>query len=77
MTVFMALPGLSREWQLFAVSGFLGGLTTFSSFSAEVVTSLLDGRGFWAISTVAVHVIGRVARALCGVGTVRLIRSTF
>jgi fluoride exporter len=75
MAVFVAHPGLSREWQLLTVTGFLGGLTTFSSFSAEVVTSLLEGRSFWAISTVAVHVIGSIVMTLCGVGTVRLVRT--
>jgi fluoride exporter len=77
MAIFLANPGLSREWQLLTVTGFLGGLTTFSTFSAEVVTALLEGRSLWAVSTIAAHVTGSVVMTLCGVGTVRLIRNVF
>ena len=42
---FERYPGLPLEWRLFIVTGFLGGLTTFSTFSAEVVTALM--RGLW------------------------------
>jgi hypothetical protein len=40
-----------------------------------VVTAILEGRGVWAISTIAAHVIGSIVMTLCGVGTVRLIRT--
>ncbi len=75
MAVFLAFPALSPLWRLLIVTGFLGGLTTFSTFSAEVVTALLEGRSMWALSTVATHVIGSVVMTLLGVGTVRLVRS--
>lgn len=71
MAVFLALPALSPQWRLLTVTGFLGGLTTFSTFSAEVVTALLQGEGLWALSTVAAHVIGSVVMTLLGVATVR------
>jgi fluoride exporter len=74
MAVFFAYPALSPEWKLLTVTGFLGGLTTFSTFSAEVVTALLEGRSLWALSTIFTHVIGSVVMTLCGVGTVQLIR---
>ncbi len=74
MAIFLAYPALAPEWKLLTVTGFLGGLTTFSTFSAEVVTALLAGRGLWAISTIFTHVIGSVVMTLCGVGTVQLIR---
>ena len=77
MAVFLAFPALSPEWRLLTVTGFLGGLTTFSTFSAEVVTALLEGRSVWALSTVATHVIGSIVMTLCGVGTVRFVRSLF
>ena len=77
MAVFLAFPALSPEWRLLTVTGFLGGLTTFSTFSAEVVTALLEGRSVWALSTVATHVIGSVVMTLCGVGTVRFVLSLF
>ncbi len=74
MAVFLAFPALSPFWRLLIVTGFLGGLTTFSTFSAEVVTALLEGRGVWAMSTVAIHVIGSIVMTLLGVGTVRVVR---
>ncbi|MEO7207148.1 MAG: fluoride efflux transporter CrcB [Steroidobacteraceae bacterium] len=75
MAVFLAFPTLSPQWRLLTVTGFLGGLTTFSTFSAEVVTALLEGRGLWAISTIATHVTGSVIMTLLGVATVRVLRS--
>ena len=75
MAVFLTFPALSPFWRLLIVTGFLGGLTTFSTFSAEVVTALLDGRGVWALSTVATHVVGSIVMTLLGVGTVRVVRS--
>jgi CrcB protein len=75
MAVFISYPTLSPQWRLLTVTGFLGGLTTFSTFSAEVVTALLEGRSLWALSTVGTHVAGSVAMTLLGVGTVRFIRS--
>lgn len=66
-------PGLSPEWRLFAITGFLGGLTTFSTFSAEVVAHLTEGRLVWALSTICVHVLGSVAMTLMGIGTFSLL----
>lgn len=74
MAGFLAVPTLSPEWRLLTVTGFLGGLTTFSTFSAEVVTALLEGRNLWAVSTVATHVVGSVVMTLLGVGTVRMLK---
>jgi CrcB protein len=68
-------PGLPPQWRLFIVTGFMGGLTTFSTFSAEVVTHLTDGRVEWALASVAVHVAGSVGLTLLGIGTVSLLRS--
>ena len=75
IAVFLTFPTLSPQWRLLTVTGFLGGLTTFSTFSAEVVTAILEGRGVWAISTIAAHVVGSIVMTLCGVGTVRLVRT--
>ena len=74
MAVFIAYPDLSPLWRLLIVTGFLGGLTTFSSFSAEVVTALMSGRAAWAIVTIATHVIGSVTMTILGVLSVRLFR---
>jgi CrcB protein len=62
-------PQLPPEWRLLVVTGFLGGLTTFSTFSAEVVTALQQGRLGWAAATVAVHVVGSLLLTLAGLAT--------
>ncbi len=77
MAVFLAFPAMSPQWRLLTVTGFLGGLTTFSTFSAEVVTALLAGEGLWALSTIASHVVGSIVMTLLGVFTVRGLRSLF
>jgi CrcB protein len=74
MAVFMAMPSLPPEWRLLTITGFLGGLTTFSTFSAEVVTALLEDRAMWALSTVATHVVGSIVMTFLGVATVRLLK---
>lgn len=72
---FGSHPGLPPQWRLFIITGFMGGLTTFSTFSAEVASHLTDGRFEWAAATIAVHVAGSVALTLLGIGTVSLFRS--
>ena len=74
MAVFSQMPELPPEWRLFAVTGFLGGLTTFSTFSAEVVMALQAGRLGWAAATVATHVLGSLAATLAGLATVGVLR---
>ncbi len=71
---FALEPALPATWKLLVVTGFLGALTTFSSFSAEVVTLLRDGRTAWALATVAAHVIGSLAMTFAGIGSVALLR---
>jgi len=74
MAVFAAYPKLSPKWRLLTITGFLGGLTTFSSFSAEVAIAILSGRDPWAVWIVCAHVIGSISMTLLGIGTVRLLR---
>ena len=59
---------LAPEWRLLAVTGFLGGLTTFSTFSAEVVHLLMRQQPAWALATAGVHLLGSLA--LTGLGVV-------
>lgn len=70
LAFFSALPGLAPEWRLLVVTGFCGGLTTFSTFSAEIATLLQQGRPSWALASVATHVIGSVLMTLSGIATV-------
>lgn len=70
---FMQFPEISPAWRLFIVTGFLGGLTTFSSFSAEVVVALQNGRPGWALATVATHLLGSLALTAAGFATVTLL----
>ncbi len=74
MAFFAQAESLPPEWRLFIVTGFLGGLTTFSTFSAEVVTALQHGRLGWAAATVGTHVLGSVAMTFAGLATVTLLR---
>jgi len=67
-------PALPPEWRLFLVTGFLGALTTFSTFSAEVVGLLQQGRLGWAAVTVGTHVLGSLAMTLAGLATPMLLR---
>jgi len=65
-------PMLAPEWRLFIVTGFLGGLTTFSSFSAEVMTLMQAGRMLSAFALLSMHVIGGLAMTFLGIATVTL-----
>jgi CrcB protein len=67
--VFQALPQLDPVWRLVLVTGFLGGLTTFSTFSAEVVAMLLEQRYGMALGVAAVHVLGSLALTVLGIKT--------
>ena len=75
IAVFASYTALAPEWQLFVITGFCGGLTTFSTFSAEVVTLLQQGRMLWACAAAAAHLAGSILMTFAGVGTVAWIRS--
>ena len=70
--VFQQLPDLDPVWRLALVTGFLGALTTFSSFSAEVVAMLQQGRYAFAAGTACVHLFGSLALTVLGLKTVAM-----
>ena len=74
IALFAQQPGLAPELKLFVVTGFLGALTTFSTFSSEVVGLLQQGRLGWALATVSTHVLGSLAMTLAGIATPLLLR---
>ena len=57
------------EWRLFIITGFLGGLTTFSTFSAEAVTLLLRTQYAWATGLILSHLAGSIVMTLLGIAT--------
>lgn len=70
---FAHAPDMDPAWRLFIITGFCGGLTTFSTFSAEVVTLLQEGRLTWAMGAIATHVTGSLAMTLAGLATWQLL----
>ncbi len=75
LAVFAANPALPPEWRLFVMTGFCGGLTTFSTFSAEVALLLQSGRMAWAFGTIAVHMAGSLLMTFAGIATITWARS--
>lgn len=72
VAVFQALPLIDPVWRLLLVTGLLGGLTTFSSFSAEVVLMLQQQRYALALGTASVHLLGSLLLTALGMRTVSL-----
>ncbi|MBU3610387.1 fluoride efflux transporter CrcB [Polynucleobacter wuianus] len=67
-------PQLSPEWRLLVVTGFLGGLTTFSSFSAEVVAFIQRGEFTWALGTAMLHLVGSLLLTFLGILTYQALK---
>ena len=74
LALFASNPQWSPAWRLLAVTGFLGGLTTFSTFSAEVTVLLQQQRLLMAGATIATHVVGSITLTLLGIATVAILR---
>lgn len=73
---FAERPDLPAEVRLFVVTGFLGGLTTFSTFSAEVVMQIHEARLLTAFTTAMVHMLGSFALTALGIATVHLLKQS-
>lgn len=67
IAVFQAWPDLDPMWRVAIVTGFLGALTTFSSFSAEVVGLLLQQRVGLALAVAALHLCGSLTLTWLGI----------
>ena len=75
VALFATYTAIAPEWRLLVITGFCGGLTTFSTFSAELVTLLQQGRAGWALAAAAAHLGGSLLMTLAGIGTVVWARS--
>lgn len=71
--VFTAHPELDPAWRLGLLTGFLGALTTFSAFSAEVVLMLQSQRYGLAFATAALHLLGSLVLTFAGLVTAHLL----
>jgi fluoride exporter len=66
---------LAPEWRLFIITGFCGGLTTFSTFSAEVATQIQAGQWIWALGAIAAHVTGSLLMTIAGFASWQVLKS--
>lgn len=71
MAFFSTHNDISPEWRLFAITGFLGGLTTFSTFSAETALMLQRGEYVWAALQIVLHVAGAILLCMAGFASYR------
>ena len=72
IAAFQAMPQLDPVWRLLIITGFLGGLTTFSSFSAEVVGFLMTERYAAAVGTATAHLAGSLLMTVLGIKSATL-----
>jgi fluoride exporter len=68
---FTARADLSPEWRLFVITGFMGGLTTFSTYSAEVMSHVMRGEYGWALAVASIHLLGSFVLTGLGMWTAR------
>ena len=71
---FATYSAVAPEWRLLVITGFCGGLTTFSTFSAEIVTLLQQGRAAWAFAAAGTHLAGSVLATFAGIATMVWLR---
>jgi CrcB protein len=72
---FATSTAFAPEWRLFVITGFCGGLTTFSTFSSEIVALLEQHQSIGACTAAALHLVGSVAMTFAGIGTVAWVKN--
>jgi CrcB protein len=72
---FTSFSAIAPEWRLFVMTGFCGGLTTFSTFSGELATLLQQGRALWTVAAIMAHVGGSVLMTFAGMATIAWAKS--
>lgn len=72
---FVQAVDIAPEWRLLVITGFCGGLTTFSTFSAEVVTLLQEGRLALAMGAAGIHLFGSLIATFAGMATWQLLKA--
>ncbi len=75
IAIFAEMPQLPPQYRLFIITGFLGGLTTFSTFSAEVVAQMQQGETTWALATAFTHMLGSFTLTSLGIASVAWLRA--
>lgn len=73
MGVFAHYEALPIAWRLALMTGFLGGLTTFSTFSGETITLLLRQQYGWTAVIITAHLVGSLLMTLAGIGLIRML----
>ncbi|CAX58437.1 fluoride efflux transporter CrcB [Erwinia billingiae] len=73
MAYFLRNPELDPAWKLLIITGFCGGLTTFSTFSMEIVGLMQAGNYLWAMISVFTHVIGSLLMTFAGFWLISLL----
>ena len=74
---FLQHPGLTPEWRLLIITGFLGGLTTFSTFSIETVTLLARGQYMWGATIIVTHLGGSLLMTVLGLQTFKWFHQSY
>lgn len=76
MGLFAHFEALPIAWRLAITTGFLGGLTTFSTFSGETVTLFLRQQYGWTAAIITTHLLGSLLMTLAGIALIRMLLRT-